>query len=213
MLAEYEARRAVIAWRDHWHFYVWTMLHTAGQLALQGLEEDLPKAGLLDVYVDCAAFADARIDRLMCGMCRTSLKEFAKDAKNELMAISLDLTDAASDLSRVDFDQYLPPEPPLEAISADNRMGLLAAGGLQSNRSKWATGLGLAGSVMFPFAGAVATAASHALKPKFHHWLRDAGSKRLAQAWLGTVGDPPPVMPKLAAVIDDFAARARTMLS
>jgi hypothetical protein len=77
-------------------------------------------------------------------------------------------------------------------------------------------GLAVAGAIIVGPEAVIATGAygiASLASPLFHGWVRNAGSKRLAETWLGTIGEPLPVMPKIAAAFDDIAAKARNILS
>lgn len=213
-LDAFDKRQAVTAWRDHWRFHVWTTMYEAGQQALKALEDELPKSGVKDVYLEQAEFAAPRIDKSM----RLPLKRLFHDVRSEA-ALGLHKIDPTFDnlhqeLLKTDFESVMPTPPAMEEIPKDKKDkddGILgSATGMAAAFGGFRAGLavGLLGAGAF---GAYKLA--EMASPRFHGWVLDAGRKRLAQVWLGTTGDPLPVMPRIATIFDDIAIKARSILS
>lgn len=193
-------------------------MNNAGKRALEKLEGDLNDAGLLDVYVTNAAFADPRIDKSMLLSMHDILSDVRIEAAAGLHSIDICLDKLGVELIDLDFGKLMPEMPNLEKNSAPDLHDIASKGNLKEKVFGGAIGSALSvavGIVSAPEAvvGTVAYVAANMAKPHFHDWIRKAGSKRLANVWLGTIGEPLPVMPKVAAVFDDFAQRARSIVS
>lgn len=217
-MGSFEKRQAITAWRDQWTLYTWTSMNNAGKRALEKLEGDLNDAGLLDVYVTNAAFADPRIDKSMLLSMHDILSDVRIEAAAGLHSIDICLDKLGVELIDLDFGKLMPEMPNLEKNSAPDLHDIASKGNLKEKVFGGAIGSALSvavGIVSAPEAvvGTVAYVAANMAKPHFHDWIRKAGSKRLANVWLGTIGEPLPVMPKVAAVFDDFAQRARSIVS
>jgi hypothetical protein len=209
MLDALDKRQAVTAWRDRWRFLVWTTMYETGQQALKALEAELPKSDVKDVYLERTEFANPRIDKSM----RLTLQPFfgivGCKAALELYKIDPKLRDLSQEITKIDFECMMPMLAATEEPLKDKDGSILAgATGMVTAFGGFRAGLavGLLGAGAF---GAYKLA--EMASPRFHGWLLDAGRKRLAQVWLGTTGDPLPVMPQIASIFDDIAIKARSI--
>lgn len=210
MIEEYDTRQAVLAWRDRWQFHLWSALHWSGQAAMQRLEGDLPQAGLFDTCFDYSAFANARIDSSMHELCQHLLNAATPRAANELVEIDSRMSTLAAYLSAFQFENLFPPKPEKEPASGELIDDNSRASGSVIARN-WTSALAFV-SPISAAAVAVANAATPVLKSKFVDWIRDAGTQRLANTWLGMDGEPPTVLSKVTVVFNEIAVRARNAI-
>lgn len=215
MLSYHDRRLALTDWRDDWLAQIWGVMGDAAQRTRVDLEHVLPAAGLWNVYADQRAFADPRVDRSMRRVICPFLDRFKALAAPSLQAIDPALGGISVTLWQTDLEQFLPDEPADIPELTVEEAPLSPTG---TAVAKTVIGSGMALGAKFVFGGPVALAMgvqtlADVASPKFRHWILDAGSKRLANTWIGGEREGSTVAGRLAAVLDDAFLTSRKVLA
>lgn len=214
MLVGFDRRRALADWRDEWLFQIWQTMGAAAHRARTDLEQDLPNAGLWNVYASQSSFAHPRVDRSMRQSLMPLLKRIHALAASSLHAIDPALRDAGIVLWQTNLERLLPDEA-LDIPEPKKVEEPLSPTGTAV--TKTVIGSALTVGARFAFGPHVAIALgvrtlADVASPAFRRWLLEAGSKRLSDVWIG--GDPAShtVVNKLSAVFDEAYLRAKEIL-
>ena len=214
MLSGFEQRRALADWRDEWLFQVWRAMGAAAQQARADLEQDLPNAGLWNVYASQSAFAHPRVDRSMRRSLRPLFERVRALAAPSLHAIDPALRNVSLILRQTDLERLLPDELPDIPEPTTVQEPLSPAGtavAMTVIGSAFTVGARLAFGPQMAIAMGVHTLANVA-SPAFRHWLLEAGSKRLSDVWIGGDHTGHTVTAKLSTVFDETCLGAKEVL-
>lgn len=201
-------RHAIMAWRDHQIIVAVGLINSAAISARQAFETAAKNATLRDSAWDPKGFTDKRIDALLNDEMRGPLHQFFKDAGAELAALSPGLTQLGSLFAQSGALMTIPGDlmpkseaPPIAPIRQESLKdeGLFAT----------------IGGAIASKAASVAAYASETSdwlvqdKVGLRNRLRQAAVERIAMAWMGTTGDPEPVLGQLLRAINIAANEAK----
>ncbi len=209
-------RQALAEWRDRQILSINAGFNTRAAEGLAGFDSQVTEANLIDSVWDPAGFADRRIDDLMRASVPAMVTGFVELAAAELRAISAEFGPVADALARAGtldmpdagetVDADVPPglgqEAPVEVPATPSwRIAGLPGVRHALGAGQWAAeGLISAGLV-----------AERALQDRagFYDRLRAAALARIATRWMGSAGEPRPVLQQVVDLIDGAAAEAR----
>lgn len=221
-------RQALAEWRDRQVLSAVRMLNTLSEQARRKFDESLAEASFKDTVWDPARFVDHRIDYLLGGTVPKALGQFLEVAASELTAISSDFAAYGEALARsTGFSLPIPTErdeqfqsedatpEEVQASPADKGDGATKAG------SSWA----LSDLTIVRTVSALGERATNAIweagvaaereiqnRSGLYDRLRAAAAARVATRWMGSSGEPRPVLAQVIDLIDGVTGEARTDL-
>ena len=209
-------RQALAEWRDRQILELCRLLNDHAQHARTAFEAELHDAGLIDSVWDPARFADARIDRLLTATVRQALRQFLSQAADELAATHCSFAPFADALRKSEGFGF--PQVSLEEGSGPGTpeaVGMLPVNSGDPPRGRRLYQLaGRAKGAGKQATSALAKAGRRAGtifqdRSGLHGRLRAAAVSRVGTQWMGSRGEPRPVLAQVISIIDDVAAEAR----
>lgn len=216
-----EKRQAIAGWRDRLVLGIWRVVNNAGAEARAGIERHLAEAGIVDTLWDPASFTRERIDEVMRATVSSGLKDLFVASAEELRAIDPRFG-ALADVLVTSFNEIRMPE----MTSHDQKTG----GALHAPRKKVAQGRLASlvanvterrvvrgardwGSWALDIVSEASDAASQKLQSGtgLHDRLRRSAQERISTVWMGTGGDPQPMMAQVLSVVEDVGHEARSI--
>lgn len=216
------ARQAIADWRDRQIIDAAALINRAGSEARQAYETDLETTVLSESLFGAVQSAAARTDELMEAALREPLRVFLVIAASELAEINARLAPIGEAIVRDDAISFpsariQPPaveDEPLSEVSAGQANPADASvearrgsGWLNRLSERVATG---ATTLAASTASAADTLVQDGLGLRGR--MRKVAAERIETAWIGTAGEPRPLLAKLIALIDEAAFQARTSL-
>jgi hypothetical protein len=213
-------RQALSGWRDRQVLNACEALNRLAQEALAAFEVQMSQANLRDTVLGPEGFTQPRIDAWMRARVPAAVDALLADAAKELARLHDDFASAAESLvgeraivlpvdteSTIATNTALPadiaqaPEPGRRTPAALKRIGETA---LMRHATHFGTWLGTA----VKDAG-TATERSIQNRSGLYARLRDVAKHRIATVWLGSIGEPRPVLAQVLDLIDSAARAAR----
>lgn len=212
-------RQAVLAWRDELILGIWGIVNQAGADAKRGVEDELAQAGLVDTIWDPANFTRDRVDGAMREAVLGDLKDLLTNAATDLQAIDegySPLADALLEsLTALQLPSLDAPRDPAKVEEAHSPApsGRLASAMDAISRQEFVKSAREWGSWALDIVGEASDAASQKLQSStgLHDRIRRSAQDRIDTAWMGSVGDPPPLMGQLISAVETVGSEARNM--
>lgn len=207
-------RQALAEWRDRQILAISGEFNGRAAEALAAFDAQVTSANLIDSVWDPAGFANGRIDQLLSQSVPAPLDKALKLAGKELAAISPAFAELAGALAwseAITFPESATAEPadaPAPSTVAAEPSWRIASVPLVRralDAGQWA-------AETLRDAG---VSAERALQDRtgLYDRLRSAAQARIATTWMGSAGEPRPVMQQVIDLIDDVSLEARTRLA
>lgn len=224
-------RQALAEWRDRQVLAAYHLLNNLADEARSRFESSLDQASLKDSVWDPANFADHRIDALMCEAVPSALERLLQSAGRELAAISPTFEPYGNALSASTGFDF-----PIAAVSEDQaHVNRDLAGGSGSSdgstaevsqseaatSSSWSLGnltlvrkVSELGEMAANAVWEAGVAAERTLQTRagLYERLRSAAAVRIGTRWMGSAGDPRPVLAQVTDLIDSVCGEARASI-
>lgn len=221
-------RQALAEWRDRQVLAVYHILNNLADEARSKFEASLEQASLKDSVWDPANFADRRIDALMCEAVPSALERLLKSAGRELAAISPTFEPYGNALSAsTGFDFPIAGLGEDKAESNGDLVGSSASSDDAVSEasqpqvpasSSWSLGNLMLVRKVSEFGELAANAvweagvaAERTLQTRagLYERLRSAAAARIGTRWMGSAGEPRPVLAQVTDLIDSVCGEAR----
>lgn len=221
-------RQALAEWRDRQVLASVRMLNRLSEEARRKFDESLAEASFKDTVWDPASFADHRIDFLLCETVPKALSQLLEVAASELTAISADFAAYGEALaSSTGFSFPTPAERNAHAQSEDVTLDDVQAPPAVGDASAAKAGSSwtLSNLTIVRTVSALSERATNAIskagvaaereiqnRSGLYDRLRVAAAARVATRWMGSSGEPRPVLAQVTDLIDGLTGEARTNL-